>query len=163
MITIHKVQQADIPEVKYVLSHTWKDTYGSFLSEKTIDKVTTIWHDPEALASQAQHPDTYFAIAKDTSGKIVGLITVRKIDDKAIFMNRLYIHPDHQRQGIGSKLYELAIKNFPTAKVMRLEVEEENKKGLSFYRKQGFGEVERKIDEIEGETLKTIVMEKTLD
>jgi ribosomal protein S18 acetylase RimI-like enzyme len=163
MITIHKVQQADIPEVKYVLSHTWKDTYGSFLSEKTIDKVTTIWHDPEALASQAQHPDTYFAIAKDTSGKIVGLITVRKIDDKAIFMNRLYIHPDHQRQGIGSKLYESAIKNFPTAKVMRLEVEEENKKGLSFYLKQGFREVERKIDEIEGETLKTIVMEKTLD
>jgi ribosomal protein S18 acetylase RimI-like enzyme len=43
-----------------------------------------------------------------------------------------------------------------------LEVEEENKKGVSFYYKQGFSEVERKVDNIEGEQMTTIVMEKTL-
>jgi ribosomal protein S18 acetylase RimI-like enzyme len=159
MITIYKVQQEDISEVKQVLSHTWKDTYGSFLSDKTIEKVTTVWHDPEALKAQAMNPEIYFAVAKE-EGKIVGLITARKIDDVTIFMNRLYIHPDYQRQGIGSKLFDSSLEAFPNAKVVRLEVEEENKKGLSFYLKQGFKEVERKTDEIEGEILKSIVMEK---
>src|SRR5918992_501808 len=136
MITIYKVQQEDISEVKQVLSHTWKDTYGSFLSDKTIEKVTTVWHDPEALKAQAMNPEIYFAVAKE-EGKIVGLITTRKIDDVTIFMNRLYIHPDYQRQGIGSKLFDSSLEAFPNAKVVRLEVKEENKKGLSFYLKQG--------------------------
>lgn len=39
MITIHKVTQEDIPEVKQVLSHTWKDTYGSFLSQTGVYQV----------------------------------------------------------------------------------------------------------------------------
>jgi ribosomal protein S18 acetylase RimI-like enzyme len=161
MITIHKVQQEDIPEVKQVLSRTWKDTYGSFLSDATIEKVTTVWHDPEALKAQAINPEIYFAVAKE-GGKIIGLITVSKVDNITIFMNRLYIHPDYQRQGIGSKLFNSSLEAFPNAKVVRLEVEEENKKGLSFYLKQGFKEVERKTDEIEGEKLKSIVMEKRI-
>jgi diamine N-acetyltransferase len=161
MITIHKVTQEDISEVKQVLSLTWKDTYGSFLSDKTIEKVTTVWHDPEALKSQAMDPEIYFAVAKE-GDKIVGLITVRKIDDGIIFMNRLYIHPNYQRQGIGSKLFDSSLQAFPNAKFVRLEVEEKNKKGLSFYLKQGFKEVERKTDEIEGEELKSIVMEKRI-
>lgn len=162
MITIYRVTQEDIPEAKQVLSHTWKDTYGSFLSNKTIEKVTTVWHDPEALKAQAMNPEIYFAVAKE-EGKVVGLITVRKIDEMAIFMNRLYIHPDYQRRGIGSKLFDSSLQAFPTSKVVRLEVEEENKKGLSFYLKQGFTEVERKTDEIEGEKLKSIVMEKKVN
>lgn len=161
MITIHKVKQEDIPEVKQVLSHTWKDTYGSYLSDKTIEKVTTVWHDPEALKAQALNPEVYFGVAKE-DGKIVGLITVRKIDDRTVFMHRLYVHPDYQRQGIGSQLFDTALQAFPDTKVVRLEVEEENKKGLSFYLKQGFIELERKTDEIEEEKLKSIVMEKRL-
>lgn len=162
MITIEKVTEKDIPEVNQLLSYTWKDTYGSFLSAKTIEKVTTVWHDPEALKSQAENPAIYFAVAKDENGKIVGLITVGRIDKERIHMGRLYVHPEVQRQGIGHQLFTAALKAFPNTKVIRLEVEEENKKGVSFYYKQGFREVGRQIDDIEGEKMKSIVMEKTL-
>ena len=162
MITIEKVTAEDIPEVKQLLSYTWKDTYGSFLSEKTIEKVTVVWHNPELLKSQAENAAIYFAVAKDENRKIVGLITVRRIDENSVHMGRLYVHPEAQRQGIGSQLFTTALKEFPNTKVVRLEVEEENKKGVSFYCKQGFREVERIIDEIEGEQLKSIVMEKKL-
>ncbi|MEM7538792.1 MAG: hypothetical protein AAF639_41920 [Chloroflexota bacterium] len=50
----------------------------------------------------------------------------------------------------------------PDAKRLWLEVEAENEKGLSFYRKHGFVEQETKEDVIEGEMLQTIVMEKQL-
>jgi len=162
MITIERVTAEDIPEVKQLLSYTWKDTYGSFLSAKTIEKVTTVWHNPETLKSQAENPAIYFAVAKNENRKIVGLITVGRIDEHSVHMWRLYVHPEAQRQGIGSQLLTAALKEFPNAKVMSLEVEEENKKGASFYYKQGFKEVERKIYEIEGERMRGIVMEKTL-
>src|SRR5436190_11303233 len=119
MITIEKVTTEDIPEVKQLLSYTWKDTYRSFLSAKTIEKVTTVWHNPEALKSQAENPAIYFAIAKDETGKIVGLITIGRIDEQRIHMWRLYVHPEAQRQGIGSQLLVTAFKEFPNAKVIR--------------------------------------------
>jgi ribosomal protein S18 acetylase RimI-like enzyme len=162
MIIIEKATLEDISEVKQLLSYTWKDTYGSFLEAQTIEKVTTVWHHPEALKSQAEDPDTYFAVAKDENRKIVGLITVGRIDKKRVHVGRLYVHPEAQRQGIGHQLLAAALKAFPNTEVIRLEVEEENEKGVSFYNKQGFREVERGIVDIEGEQMKTIVMEKTL-
>ena len=161
MITIERVKVEDVPEVKQLLSETWIDTYGSFLSLETIQKVTSTWHDPKLLAEQAQNPDIFFALAKN-EGRKVGLITISKIDKDTLMMNRLYVHTNFQRQGIGSKLVEQALKVFPNAKKMRLEVEEENRKGLAFYLKQGFKEVERKQEKVEGETMNVIVMEKDL-
>src|SRR5438128_1361452 len=129
MITIHKVQVEDVPRVKELLSYTWTDTYGTFLSQQAIDKITAVWHSPENLKAQALDPDTYFAVAKDQTGKILGLVTIRKIDTETSHLGRLYVHPSYQRQGIGKMLFEAAITAFPHLKKMQLEVEEENKKG----------------------------------
>ena len=104
--TVQKVALDEIPQVKKLLSYTWSDTYGNFLSKRTIEKVTAVWHHPENLKAQAQNPDIYFATAQDETGKIVGLVTGRKISDDTLFMKRLYVHPRHQRQGIGKQLLE---------------------------------------------------------
>ncbi|MBX3082659.1 MAG: GNAT family N-acetyltransferase, partial [Anaerolineae bacterium] len=109
-----------------------------------------------------QHPDLFFAVAKDENGRKLGLITARKVDDATLMLHRLYVHPKFQRQGIGSKMLDAALIEFPTAKTMRLEVEEENKKGYAFYVKQGFKDIDRKTETVEGEVLKIIVMEKSL-
>ncbi len=160
MITVHPVKLEEILEVKQLLSYTWSCTYGEFLSPKTIEKVTSVWHSPENLKAQTQDPSVYFAVAKDSNGKIVGLVTARAIDNSIIVVYRLYVHPASQRQGIGTLLLSAAIKHFPNRKIVKLEVEELNKKAINFYKKQGFKEVERKQENIEGETLNTIVMEK---
>ena len=55
-----------------------------------------------------------------------------------------------------------ALKVFPNANRMRLEVEEKNEKGHSFYVKQGFKEIQKKIDKVENEEMRIIVMEKEL-
>jgi ribosomal protein S18 acetylase RimI-like enzyme len=161
-ITVQKVALNEISQVQKLLSDSWSDTYGSFLSKSTIAKVTAVWHHPEHLKTQAQNPDTYFATAKDEGGTIVGLVTVRKISAETIFMQRLYVHPRQQRQGIGTQLLEAAIKAFPAIRKLQLEVEAENQKGVGFYQKHGFRELRRKEEHIEGEILHIIVMEKVL-
>ena len=133
-----------------MLSYTWVDTYKNFYSKTTIKKVTNVWHSIKNLSQQTKNPKFYFAVAKIDKGKIIGLITVRKVNDNTIFMQRLYVHPKYQRQGVGKKLMDKSVKYF-SAKKIKLEVEERNVKGISFYMKNGFKKIGKKKEKVEGE------------
>ncbi len=52
-IRIERARLDDVPEVQKGLSETWRATYSSFLSEATINKVTSVWHRPDRLAVEA--------------------------------------------------------------------------------------------------------------
>ncbi len=163
MITVQRASLEDVPDIKQLLSETWIDTYGAFLSQETIQNVTTVWHDPQHLAAQVRHPEIFFGVAKDDENTTLGLVTARQQSDDIIVITRLYVNPQSQRNGIGSKLLAVSANAFPDAKRLRLEVESLNEKGLSFYRKQGFKEISRKEEEVEGEMMRIIEMEKCLD
>lgn len=160
MIQIERARKVDIPEIKQVLSTTWVDTYGKFLSPQAIQEVTAIWHDPKLLADQADDPEIYFGIAKDEAGKVIGLVTVQKVDEQTLMMHRLYVYPDNQRKGIGTRLMESALEAFPSTKIVRLQVEEQNQKGLAFYLKSGFKEVEKKRERVGDVVMDVVVMER---
>src|SRR5262245_7651465 len=115
MVSIERASVEDAPEIKQVLSETWRATYSSFLSQATINTVTSTWHSPDRLAVEIQNPRIFFGVAKTGGGAIVGLTTVGQITDDTVVLARLYIHPQYQRQGIGSQLLQAGITAFPTA------------------------------------------------
>lgn len=161
MVFIEKVKPEEIPAVKAMLKLTWQATYACVFLPKTIEKITKIWHDPEVLKQQVNDPRIYFAAAKNEKGEIVGLITASK-EKEDIYLGRLYVHPQHQRQGIGNMLLDSVVNYFPHSRKMRLEVEEKNEIGQLFYFKHGFKESARKVNIMAGEKVKVIVMEKNL-
>jgi ribosomal protein S18 acetylase RimI-like enzyme len=59
----------------------------------------------------------------------------------------LFTHPDHQGEGHGRALIEHARGRFDPVLV---EVLEANERALSFYRKCGFVDHERRVDEASG-------------
>jgi ribosomal protein S18 acetylase RimI-like enzyme len=162
MVTVQRANVEEVQEIKQVLSETWMDTYGSFLSQDTMQKVTTVWHNLELLASQVQNPEIFFGVAKDEGNTILGLVTARRQGDDEVMIDRLYVSPQYQRKGIGTKLLEESIVSFPGTKRLLVEVEEQNKKGLSFYQKLGFKQISRKEESVQDETLRVIEMEKRL-
>ena len=142
------------------MKDTWIDTYGSYYSSETIEEITSSWHDPKRLAQQIQNNDCYFAVAKNDTGKIVGIITARRIENKILQIDRLYIHPDFQGQGIGKQLLAHASKEFESIKTVLLDVEAMNKKAIEFYERQGF-EKYGELDEVIGDkNFKVIKMKK---
>lgn len=161
-ISFHRLDLSEISEVRELLTTTWLDTYGDLLSQVTITTATSVWHSPDLLQKQAQSPDIYFGVAKDRDKKIIGLVTLRMLDAKAAKLQRLYIHPRYQRQGIGRRLLEKAMNFFAGIEKIILEVEKQNQKGFSFYRKQGFKEVEQKQEQVGSESIEVIVMEKAV-
>ena len=162
MVSIERAKVEDAPEIKQVLSETWRATYSSFLSPETINAVTSVWHSLDRLATEIQNPRIFFGVAKTEDGAIIGLTTVGQITDDTVVLARLYVHPQHQRQGIGSGLLQAGITAFPTARIIRLEVEENNRSAYTFYHNHGFHETESKEERVEGDVIKVKVMEKLI-
>ncbi|MBI4174028.1 MAG: GNAT family N-acetyltransferase [Candidatus Aenigmarchaeota archaeon] len=160
MLRISRIKLSEIPDAKRLLKTTWIDTYGRLYTKKSIEKITGVWHSKENLISQAKGKEFYFGVAKENK-KIVGLVTVRNMNDGSVFLQRLYIHPKHQRKGVGKKLMNKALAYFNANKAM-LEVEEKNGKAIDFYKKNGFMPVKKKNEDIEGQSIYVLLMEKKL-
>ena len=161
-INIQPAEADEVEAIKKVLSETWKDTYSPFLPADVIQKVTALWHSPETLDAEIENDGVFFHVAKDDQGAIVGLLTAGRPSDEIVSIGRLYVLPGSQRQGIGGKLLGACVAAFPGARKLVLEVEAQNDKGLAFYRKQGFREISRKEEELEGIALTVVEMEKQL-
>jgi ribosomal protein S18 acetylase RimI-like enzyme len=161
MIAIERAKSEDVDLINQLLTKTWIDTYGAYLSPSTIEQVTTNWHHPKLLRSQIEKSGDYFAVAKD-EGRIIGLITVIVTGENELYLPRLYVHPDYQRQGVGSKLLNAAIASYPDATLIRLEVEQQNAKGYSYWRKQQFMDVGTSIEQIGTDRIAVISMERRL-
>jgi len=88
----------------------------------------------------------FLKIEKD--GKIIGSVRGFKVDDSC-YIGRLIVHPDHQNQGIGSKLLDEIERNFNTVSRFELFTGHKSEKEIHFYQKQGYIIFKKeKVDEI---------------
>ena len=162
MLTIARATEHDVDAIKQVLSTTWVDTYASYLSPSTIEQVTTEWHTPELLRSQIERDTIYFAVAR-LHDEIVGLVTVEEMNPLELHLLRLYVLPIHQRKGIGTELLDSALSHYPRARSIRLEVEEQNEKGVSYWGKHHFIAVGSSTQQIGADLLSTVTMLRQLE
>lgn len=70
------------------------------------------------------------------------------------------MYPHYQRQGIGRQRLQAGLTAFPTARTIRLEVEENNHAAYTFYQTHGFRATESKEERVAGDVIQVIVMEK---
>lgn len=162
MITLHKAKTENVFEIKKLLHETWICIYSEIYSPEAIEIITSEWHAPDLLSQQIQNPDVSFIIAKDEE-KIVGMCNALLTHQgKKINIQRLHVSPPYQRQGIGSKLIKEALKEFPKASKVDLEVEGQNYRALAFYQKHGFRKVGEKVFEVKGIRMPCTIMEKTI-
>lgn len=162
MIKISKAKISEVEEIKKLLSHTWEIAYGKYYPKDTIDKITSSRHDKKLLSSQILDVNTYFAVAKENE-KIIGAITVRKIDDSTTQLVRIYVQPENQAKGVGSLLMKEAFFHFPNIKKIRASCEKRNNSACVFYLKKGFKPIGEKDEIVEGKGVKTVEFEKKLD
>ncbi|HFH9837089.1 TPA: GNAT family N-acetyltransferase [Streptococcus suis] len=73
--------------------------------------------------------------------ELVGLIRVVGDGASILFIQDILVHPDYQRQGIGRKLTEMALAEFPDFYQIHLLTGREEKT-MNFYRSLGFTAVE---------------------
>jgi ribosomal protein S18 acetylase RimI-like enzyme len=144
--TIRSAEARDVAAVRKLLVETWHDTYDALIGAARVTEITDSWHSLEALSRQLTMPETSFLVAEQ-SGAIVGHLFANAKRAPVLMISRLYVLPGYQRRGIGKLLLDEAIGRCPGCDAIRLEVEADNAKGLSFYRREGFEAVGEKTVE----------------
>ncbi|GAB7019233.1 N-acetyltransferase family protein [Halostagnicola bangensis] len=153
---IRPATEADRGAIRIVARETWHDTYDDLQSE-TIDETVAEWYSDEALERALSRPGTAFLVAvvdDDLVGFTHGVVEGDEGD-----ILRLYVHPDHQRDGVGTALHERLRANLEDFNMNRMRAMDlaGNEGAQAFYESQGFEQTGEGEVEIGGEKRREVV------
>lgn len=152
------IKTDELSQVSELLKFIWRETFSDFLSELPAN----ILFCPEKIKEWVDAANTYTLVAKTQDNKIVGIISAYH-EQNRVHVSNLYIHPNFQKQGLGTVLLSSVFQQFPNVIKFTLRVFEKNIKARNFYLKQGFREVSVRNAIFGTEITPSILMEKIIN
>lgn len=147
-IKIREVRPSDTGDLEEATRRSWIEGQKSFLTEEEIElaeKSEEFRKTEEDIEKRLEKEDTFVLVA-EVGSKVVGRIRMAWNGEADSFVSRneaqlrsMYVHPDYWRKGIGTALAEEAFSKVPERfSVVVVEVFEDNKSAVGFYRNLGF-------------------------
>ena len=152
-MNIRNYRPEDSDEKKEMHLKTIREVNSRDYTEEEIEAWTTF--DDEQHVSE-ENIERWVA---EEDGSIIGFSDYR-FDEGTI--TGVYVHPDHLRRGIGSRLLEKILQDARDKGLDELTAEA-SVTAKEFYRSHGFEVVEETVHETSGEELQAFKMRKSLD
>lgn len=130
----------DAEAIREVARESWGTDYPGIVSRETIPDTVEEWYDPDRLREEVETPGVVVPVA-EAGGEVVGFAhAVVSTESWTGAILRLYVHPDHRREGIGTQLLEATVDRLRDRNAERIEamVLADNEAGNEFYRAAGF-------------------------
>ncbi|MFC7232024.1 GNAT family N-acetyltransferase [Saliphagus sp. GCM10025308] len=156
----------DREAIRELARETWHDTYTE-LEPDVIDETVDAWYSDEELERALSTPGTTMLVAEagEEAGREAGIVGVAHgvVQEDEGDVLRLYVHPDHQREGIGTALHERLRENLEDFNMRRMRAIDlaSNVDGRAFYEDLGFEKSGEGTVDIGGESRREVVY--TLD
>ncbi len=148
-IKIRPTLESDIEEIVDINHRAWLKAYVNEEHDITVEDIENKdwsqklqrWQD-KFRKDAVDNSFTYFVAEKN--GQIVGFI-ILKNDPQAPWNqpHALYVDPNFQNQGVGSRLMDKAVEYFGNQKDMIADVVSYNNQAIKFYEKLGFKYLEK--------------------
>lgn len=147
-MNVRSATHKDFEAITAVARDTWHDTYDE-LEADTIDRTVDNWYTDDSMPLEA--PGTVVLVAEQ-GGRLVGFTHAVAQGDTADIL-RMYVHPNHQGEGIGSALHERLIDEIESYDVDRVRSIDFafNDTSRAFYEGLGFEQTDTGEVEIDGE------------
>lgn len=143
MITIKQATADDMTKVRSVAEKAFPATYSDILSERQLDYMMEWMYSAENLARQLEEGHIFY-IAYDGDGVPVGYVSIQPEGEDVYHLQKLYVLPERQGEGIGRLLFSTAVSEVkrlcPGARLMQLNVNRHNK-AYDFYCRMGMRKV----------------------
>lgn len=125
----------DVREIQRVARITWDHTYRETIPESVRKEFLSQAYSAEALRLRMES-DTFLVAFHDDG--VVGFADFRSRPTREVELAAIYVLPEMQGRGIGSRLLEAGISRFPLSTSFVLRVERDNTRARRFYEAHGF-------------------------
>ena len=147
---IRLVVEPDMPKIQILAVETFFESFNDGAKSEDIQLYLQNEMSYQNLISEFNAKESNFIVIEDNKTKVlIGYMKINMIssywgihesNNNLLELERIYILSDYQSHGLGLKLIEFA-KNFAKLQninTMVLSFYDKNKRGLSFYEKNGF-------------------------
>ncbi|WP_407857270.1 GNAT family N-acetyltransferase [Enterococcus hailinensis] len=149
MSEIKKIDSTDLKQLQTISIRTFTDTFGKDNTEEDLNNYLESAYADQVLTDEINNSDSeFYFIYLDArvAGYLklnVGSAQTETFAKNRLEIERIYIDPDFKRNGLGKKLYELAVKRAveQSKDSIWLGVWEHNLAAMEFYKKMGFEKV----------------------
>ncbi|MDQ5915489.1 MAG: diamine N-acetyltransferase [Pseudomonadota bacterium] len=137
---IQPVRAADIEAIAVLAREIWQAAYAGIISQTQIDYMLGQRYNAPRLLEELEKPGYWWdqafidgTRAGFSSGYLTGVAGEIKLD-------KVYVHPAHQRSGVGGALIERVAAHGRAAgcDTLILAVNKQNAKAIAAYEKRGF-------------------------
>ena len=137
-ITIRRASEHDIATIHDLAWRIFPHTYREILTPEQNDYMMDWMYSEANLKEQMTHGHQYLlAYDGDTA---VGYVSVEQQEEHLFHLQKIYVLPDRQGEGLGRQLFEAAIalikSQHPGACAMELNVNRNNR-AVTFYERMG--------------------------
>ena len=134
MVKISSAGPEHVAEIARLAGVVWRAHYPGIISNEQIDYMLARMYDLAVLRGEIAQGITYLrGLAGD---HLVGFAAYGPAG-KEVKLHKLYVHPDHQRRGIGRALLE-HVERACAGRTLMLTVNKRNHKAVAAYKKHGF-------------------------
>jgi GNAT superfamily N-acetyltransferase len=162
-VSLHRLTQQEVDAVSRLARVVWQATYPALISQAQIDTMLDDRYAAARIRMQLDDPGHAWWIARQDAA-LVGFAHA-VFDGRDCKLDKLYVHPDRQRQGIGGALLH-AVRGWARQQQARrlwLQVNRRNAQAICAYEKYGFRIAESRVFDIgSGFVMDDHVMEKPL-
>lgn len=150
MLSIHPLMESQIDAMRILARSIWQTTYASLISQAQINYMLADRYVAARIRAQLDDSGHVWRLAW-WDGEMVGFVHAC-IETSACKLEKLYIHPNYQRRGIGGGLL-VAVKSFAhehAATRVWVQVNRGNVQAIAAYQKHGFIIREARVFDIGG-------------
>ncbi len=97
----------------------------------------------QTIESITEDFETYDFYKITVKNKILGALKVRVLDNNVLWIGRLIVHPDYQKQGLGRTLMKFIERKYKTVKGFELFTAQKSKRNIRFYQSLGYSVVDQ--------------------
>ena len=135
---VREAGAGDVDDIEAVARASWETDYPAILSRETAREGVEEWYGADRLAAEIESDDALVPVADGEAGVVGFAHAVAEESDGTIL--RLYVAPDHRREGVGGDLLDHTREALIERGVERVRamVLAANDPGNEFYRRHGF-------------------------
>jgi ribosomal protein S18 acetylase RimI-like enzyme len=162
--TIRPAEPRDVAALCALARETWRAHYPPIIGEAQTEYMLAQRYRPEIVEAELDREDIRWVVAHDGE-RMVGFASFHVQDAGELKIDKLYVHPDSQRRGVGGKLIECAaaVARELTLSALVLAVNKRNDTAIAAYRKHGFDIREAVVKDIgEGFVMDDYIMAKNV-